>query len=80
VRSSREVHALGEIKQRIAAKSIFEIELAGQAPRVTGLRADAYCSNLAFRRGAAKSRNARSLIGRNRPATYTRLTGHAGGS
>jgi hypothetical protein len=43
-------------------------------------RADGYCSNLAFRRGAAKSRNARSLIGRNRPATYTRLTGQGGGS
>jgi NAD(P)-dependent dehydrogenase (short-subunit alcohol dehydrogenase family) len=60
-----------------AAWILSDPDTRAQMERMTS---DGYCSNLAFRRGAAKSRNARSLIGRNRPATYTRLTGQAGGS
>src|SRR5882724_7676426 len=39
----------------------------------------AYSAKTRFSRGAAKSRKARTLIGRNRLATYTRLTGIDGG-
>ena len=51
----------------------------GHLAAFVSVRFTGYWCNLAFRRGAAKSRNARSLIGRNRPAIYTKLTGHAGG-
>src|SRR5262249_45122234 len=39
----------------------------------------AYCAKTCLSRGAAKSRKARILIGRNRLAVYTRLTGNVAG-
>ena len=39
----------------------------------------AYSAKARFSRGAAKSRKARTLIGRNRLAAYTRFTGSDGG-
>jgi hypothetical protein len=38
-----------------------------------------YSAKIRFNRGAAKSRKARTLIGRNRLAVYTRLTGCVAG-
>jgi DNA invertase Pin-like site-specific DNA recombinase len=40
----------------------------GIAQSLRSIRATDYCISRAFSRGAAKSRNARSLIGKNRPA------------
>ena len=48
----------------------------------SGLAASCRCrlpAKTRFSRGAAKSRKARTLIGRNRSATYKRLIGIAGG-